>query len=122
MPRNFEILHLTGLLITGASQAINERGIIMDKSVKKSLLKQYKEIENEKFIKSLPIPKETFYELFDFLDEQLEEHGCNHSLDLTTAFLASNKIDSKPIIDWIIEHGQGCDCEVLANIEERFEM
>jgi len=30
-------------------------------------------------------------------------------------------LDEDRIIPWLEEHGGGCDCEVLANVEEEFE-
>jgi len=42
------------------------------------------------------------------------------TLHLTTEFLQNKKIAINSVLDWIVENGGGCDCEVLANIEEHF--
>jgi len=75
----------------------------------------------EEFIKNLPIEKEVFLELFDFLDFKLGEMECNHNYQLTKEFLKSKNIENDKIFDWFREQGGYCDCEILFNIEERFE-
>jgi hypothetical protein len=43
-------------------------------------------------------------------------------LTLTRKFLSNNKIiNIDAILNWLLENGGGCDCEVLANIEDLFE-
>ena len=60
--------------------------------------------------------------LFDYVDEKLETNdGCDHSLTFTREFLEKQKVDVESVLDWIINEGGGCDCEVLYNVEERFE-
>ena len=94
----------------------------MDKARKKELLKDYKSKEKQNFQDSLPMDEEVFWELFDYLDEHLEEQdGCDHSLSLTRAFLETKGVDVESILEWIVDNGGGCDCEVLYNVEERFE-
>ncbi len=94
----------------------------MDKVRKKELLKDYKSKEKQNFKDSLPMDEELFWKLFDYLDEHLEEQdGCDHSLSLTRAFLETKDVEVEGILEWIIDNGGGCDCEVLYNVEERFE-
>ena len=94
----------------------------MDKARKKELLKDYKAKEKQSFLESLPTDEEVFWELFDYLDEHLEEQdGCDHSLSLTRAFLETKGVEVERILEWIVDNGGGCDCEVLYNVEERFE-
>ena len=86
----------------------------MDKARKKELLKGYKAKEKQNFKDSLPMDEELFWNLFDYVDEKLEANdGCNHSLTFTREF--------ESVLDWIINEGGGCDCEVLYNVEGRFE-
>lgn len=44
----------------------------MNKAERKRLLKNWKDSEKQKFEDSLPMSREQFRELFDYLDEQLE--------------------------------------------------
>ncbi|KMM74940.1 hypothetical protein ACP93_14145 [Xanthomonas sp. NCPPB 1128] len=68
---------------------------------------------------ALPLPKETLWALFDYLNEALAD-GCDHSLRLTTQFLASRDVVPEAVIPWLGAHGGFCDCEVLFNVEERW--
>ena len=91
------------------------------KDKRKALLRQLKEKEREAFLNSLPMKKELFHVLFDHLDENLAD-GCNHTMMLTITFLEKNGIENvTQVIEWINENGGYCDCEVLANLEEKFE-
>jgi hypothetical protein len=68
---------------------------------------------------SLPVSKETLWALFDYLDEALAD-GCDHSLWLTEQFLSSHNIQPELVIPWLGEYGGFCDCEVLANVADRW--
>ncbi|UYK81289.1 DUF2695 domain-containing protein [Xanthomonas sacchari] len=68
---------------------------------------------------SLPVPRETLWALFDYLDMSLAV-GCDHSLRLTEQFLASREIRPELLVAWLGEYGGFCDCEVLSNVEERW--
>ena len=48
----------------------------MDKERKKKLLAEYKQQQKKEFEASLPIPRETFLDLFDFFDQELESLTC----------------------------------------------
>jgi len=41
------------------------------------------------------------------------------SSDLTKEFLENNNLPLEESIEWIEENGGYCDCEVLANIEDK---
>lgn len=90
----------------------------MNKVKKKELLKQYKEEQRAKFIDSLPMSIEMFTALFDYLDEADEE--CKGDLRLTLQFLEEHQCPIEKVVEWLVHHGAGCDCEVLDNIEEQF--
>lgn len=66
----------------------------------------------------MPIAKADLKKLFDFVDEQLEANGCDHTLKATRAFLAQRDLPQEAIVPWLVEEGGGCDCEVIANVEE----
>ncbi|WP_232760264.1 DUF2695 domain-containing protein [Xanthomonas sp. SHU 166] len=68
---------------------------------------------------ALPLPKETLWALFDYLNDALAD-GCDHSLRRTTQFLASQDVAPESVIPWLGAHGGFCDCEVLFNVEERW--
>lgn len=74
------------------------------------------------FENSLPIPREKFTQLFDYLDKNLNEFGCDDFLTLTSKFLQKSEIKNiDEIKKWLCEKGGYCDCEVLNNVQEMFE-
>lgn len=94
----------------------------MDKARKKELLKAYANEQKQSFKDSLPMDEELFWNLFDYVGEKLEaKDGCDHTLTFTREFLETQKVDVEHVLEWIINEGGGCDCEVLYNVEERFE-
>ena len=48
----------------------------MDKEKKKKLLAEYKQQQKKEFEASLPITREIFLDLFNFLDQKLESLTC----------------------------------------------
>ena len=93
----------------------------MDKSEKKRLQREYREKKKQAFYDSLPMSKELFSKLFDFLDEHMDDDvGCKHDLQLTSDFLNNNNIAIEPVLSFLREHGGYCDCEVLGNVEGKF--
>lgn len=97
----------------------------MDKNEKerrKQLRNEWKQKQHDEFENSLPMERKVFEKLFDHLDHQLEKNGCDDTNKITTEFLKKNKISNvENVIIWLAEHGGYCDCEILANVEEKFE-
>lgn len=91
----------------------------MDKKKKKELLKKYAKSQKDEFNNSLPFIKDLFEELFDYLAETLETYGCDDTLKYTIEFLNKNELPLENSIEWLNENGGFCDCEVLANIEDK---
>ena len=74
------------------------------------------------FENSLPTSRENFKGLFDYLDEQLSDNPCDDTLNFSVSFLQFLKLDNvEEITKWLGENGGYCDCEVLANLEEKFD-
>ena len=46
---------------------------------------------------------------------------CNHDFSLTNEFLKDKNADIEMVIEFLRENGAGCDCEVIFNVEEKFE-
>ena len=59
--------------------------------------------------------------LFGHLDSELGNHPCDHTLRLTTAWLVANGHEPERVVPWLRENGGYCDCEVLANVEDKLE-
>ncbi|MBN8826565.1 MULTISPECIES: DUF2695 domain-containing protein [unclassified Spirosoma] len=91
-----------------------------EKDKKKALKNQFKQQELNAFRQSLPISVDLFEQLFDFLDEHLDqETGVDFSL--TRKFCDENDLNFATLQAWLIQNGAGDDAEVLWNVEEQFE-
>jgi hypothetical protein len=96
---------------------------VADKSEKerrKALQRQVRDQERSLARAAQPLPDDKLRELFDVLDQELSSAGCDHSLRHTRTFLQSAGAAPETVIPWLIQHGGGCDCEVLANVEEHW--
>ncbi len=67
-----------------------------------------------------PIGREDLRALFDHLDDVVGREGCDNTLRRTRAFLQGRSLDQAVIVPWLGEYGGYCDCEVLANVGERW--
>ncbi|WP_294230656.1 DUF2695 domain-containing protein [uncultured Chryseobacterium sp.] len=93
-----------------------------EKARRKRILSELRQKQQQEFEQSLPIDREILANLFDYLDDQLEESGCDDTNILTATFLKNKKIENiEMVLDWLAENGGYCDCEILANVEEKFE-
>ena len=86
----------------------------MDRERKKQLKAQAKANERTAFTASYPLPVETLREMFEFLDRD-DAPACDHTLRETKLFLARRSIGAEKVIPWLLDHGGGCDCEVVMN-------
>ena len=92
----------------------------LSKEEKKAMLKAYKEKQNKKYI----LKKREAKSLFGYITKQLSKSDCDHSLRYTQEWL-EEKYDEKTrelVIGEIQEDGGYCDCEVLMNCYERYEI
>lgn len=87
----------------------------MDKEEKKELKAQYKQNEQDAILASIPMSIEELKSLLSFLNRE-EAPECDHTLKETNEFIKSQNLDPNIIVPWLIEHGGGCDCEVIYNV------
>lgn len=93
-----------------------------EKARKKETRDALREKERESFEDNLPMSREMFEALFEYLDYTGQETVCDHTLRLTLQFLNENNVGNVDIVlDWLETNGGHCDCEVLSNIEELFD-
>lgn len=94
----------------------------MTKDEKKALLKQWKAKQEKKYILKKPEARS----LFKYINKGLDKAPCDDTLKLTREWLAkkydgdSEKIEA--VISELDEDGGCCDCEVLMNCYERYEL
>ncbi len=94
----------------------------MEKSKRKEILKAIKEKELAEFRQKLPMPEDKFIQLFELLDAQLHAHGCDHDLKLTKQILSNLDVkDVLSVLARLEEQGGYTGCEVMMNVEEKFE-
>lgn len=77
--------------------------------------------DTKEAIENMPLSLSALGELFDYLDEALEQGGCDHSPRATQLFLSQKDLDPNQVLPWLEEQGGYCDCEILANVEESWE-
>ncbi len=93
----------------------------LSKEEKKALLKAYNEKQNKKYLLS----KRDVKSLFSYLSKQLSKDKCDHTLKNTCAWLAKKFEDEsarQQVLNEIHEEGGYCDCEVLLNCYERYDL
>lgn len=79
-------------------------------------LQQLSGKELRAFLDSLPAQQHTISELLDFVEDELYDADCNHSLQYSMRFIMENRLDFPKITSWLNENGGYCDCKVLEQI------
>ena len=93
----------------------------LEKKRRRQIQIDLREKEYREFIESLPIEKELIIELFDYLDNELEKQNCNDDYKIAKSFFQIKGMNNEKIYEWFKKNGGYCDCEILYNIEEKFE-
>ena len=92
----------------------------LTKEEKKALQAQYTASVTKEYV----LTQEQVEELFAFLESQLEEMHCDHTLQFTEQWLEENlnAAESEAVLAEINEMGGYCDCEVLMNCYEDYDI
>ena len=92
----------------------------LSKEEKKALMKKWKDSQSKKYILS----KTKTQKLFRYLETQLVDTPCNHKLCYTEQWLKDNLPEEKvkSVIAEMNEMGGYCDCEVLLNCYEKYDI
>ncbi|RZJ54471.1 MAG: DUF2695 domain-containing protein [Flavobacterium sp.] len=94
----------------------------MDKKRRKEISEEFRKENLIEFRQNLPIDENLFPRLFDFLDNELEKNGCNHTSLITEKYLQKTGVTNlTEVVEWLAENGGYCDCEILANVEDLFD-
>ena len=92
----------------------------LSKAEKKALTKTWKEAQRKEYL----LTEENVQDLFDYLEEQLDNFGCDHTLHYTEQWLKDHI--SREIIEDVIaemtDMGGYCDCEVMLNCYEDYDI
>ena len=79
-------------------------------------LEQMSGDELQAFLDSLPEGQETISELLDYLEDELYDSECNHSLQYSMRFMMENRLDFPKLTSWLNNNGGYCDCKVMEQI------
>ena len=92
----------------------------LSKTEKKVFSNAWKETQHKKYL----LTEENVQELFEYLEEQLDNAGCDHTLCHTQRWLEENLSNDmiKEVIAEITDMGGYCDCEVLLNCYEDYDI
>lgn len=93
----------------------------LSKEQKKAMLQAWKEKQKKVYI----LKKREARSLFGSITREIGKQGCDHTLRFTRAWLEKKYEDEglrARILAEINEDGGGCDCEVILNCYERYEL
>ena len=79
-------------------------------------LEQMSGEELKAFLDTLPAGPETVSELLDYLEDELYDRECNHSLQHSMKFMMVRKLDFPKFTSWLNDNGGYCDCKVMEQI------
>lgn len=79
-------------------------------------LEQLSGEELETFLDTLPARQETISKMLDFVEDELYDAVCNHSLQHAMRFMMDNRLDFPKLTSWLNDNGGYCDCKVMAEI------
>ena len=93
-----------------------------EKERRRQIRNELRAAAKAEFESCLPMTKEMFRSLFNYLDSVLQKENCNEDHSLTICILELIEVEKvEEVVGWLIDNNGFCDCEVLANVEEQFE-
>jgi hypothetical protein len=71
----------------------------------------------------LPFSRQGLWALFRYVSDGWDEHGCDGTPRRAIEYL--NKVGlsqdkQNDVLDWLAEQGGACDCEILANVADKW--
>ncbi len=79
-------------------------------------LEQLSGEELQAFIDSLPDAQETISELLNYLEDELYDKECNHSLRYSMQYMMEKNLNFPKLTGWLTDNGGYCDCKVMEQI------
>ncbi len=92
----------------------------MDKEEKRRAKQMVRAKERAEARAAMPLDPRQLRTLFDWLDVQLAV-PCDHTLRFTLDWLEAHDHDADVVVPWLEDNGGYCDCEVLANVEQKVD-
>jgi hypothetical protein len=89
----------------------------MDEERKRELKRSLRAHEQMMAQEAMLLDDESLNRLLDYLDVQLADSPCDHTLRLTRTWAAQGGINQDALAASVEHFGGYCDCEVLANVD-----
>ena len=83
-------------------------------------LEQMSGEELQAFLDSLPARQDTISDLLNYLEDELYDSECNHSLQYSMRFMMEQHLNFPRITSWLNENGGYCDCKVMEQIAPKW--
>jgi hypothetical protein len=99
--------------------SLYEKGLIFMPILRKREIENLEQLsgeELERFLDSLPERQETVSELLDYLEDELFETECDHSLRHAMKFMMERGLNFPKFTSWLNNNGGYCDCKVMEQI------
>ena len=77
--------------------------------------------KNKAFVQPCPLTRSQLEGLFERIDQSASK-GCDHTRRLSRAYAVEFGVSPEALEEWLSIHGAGCDCEVLFNTVNYYEM
>jgi len=91
----------------------------LSKEERKARVLEFKESELAGVMAAMQLKPQKLRQLINFLDASLNQAGgCDRTLTFTRNFLSAERVDAEKVLAWLVESGGGCDCEVVANLDD----
>ncbi|MFN7934761.1 MAG: DUF2695 domain-containing protein [Bryobacteraceae bacterium] len=69
-----------------------------------------------RLVSGLPAEKEALEEFFGALSDALDVEECDAALRHTIRLAPEFGIPVEPLVEWLMERGGYCDCEIFLNV------
>lgn len=79
-------------------------------------LEQLSGEELQAFLDQLPAGQQTISALIDYVEDELYEKECDHSLRHAMRYMMDNHLEFGKITSWLTDNGGYCDCKVMEQI------
>ena len=70
----------------------------------------------EAFLATMPAGPASVSQLLDYVEDELYDSQCDHSLRLSMRFMMEKGLDFPKLTNWLNENGGYCDCKVMQQI------
>ena len=70
----------------------------------------------EAFLALMPAAQDSVSKMLDFVEDELFESECDHSLRLSMRYMMDNGLNFPKLTNWLNENGGYCDCKVMEQI------